>query len=250
MSEKTKHVRFSVEWWASLEGVWAAIGVLIALVGLVVTLVLAWPKPPEPQSELANTPTLGISFWQDNKQAYMADGADLSGESDDLTSRTTVHMYPGAFEMRFPEPPEDNGLRINAWKDAANFNVAEDTNTHDIAFYESPFFSGKALADTEKTQAILYLNKGAFSYVGSGRERAADNKQAATYYSRVNDPLPARHTSMPTKAYQPTKESLHPLESWEQNIYLAVWQDGNNNGIIGSDEYEYITLVFDKKRSS
>lgn len=240
-----KSKRFSREWWSAWEGLVSALALLVAVVALALPFAIDWYSHHTQQTtQLEHTPNLGVSFWQDGAPAYMADTSDYT---KDLTPHITVTLQSDGFEMHFPDTNNNqDGLMVNAWTTAANFAVQKDTDTAgtSTASFDSPFHVGKALANTNHTDGVLYLNKDAYNYYDSERADTNDNNTLKVYFSRFDLPVPTHYTSMPDKIYTTSPATSHDIKSWKSNIYLTLWRDSNGDNIINGDEYEYVTLQF------
>jgi len=246
MTHKRSAERFSKAWWSSLQGIFTAASFGIGIIGIAVSIVVAWPKNL-PVPEIAQTSTLGLSFWQDGALANMTDGSDRTKQTNDFTSRTTVKLKRAPFEIHFPKSIQKQGFRMNAWKSAANFRIVEGTSSQAIPAsgeYVSPFKDGRALAASNKNDGILYLDEEAFNYISEDRAFDSANNTMAVYYSRIDDPKETYSTTWSDTVYSATNASLTPLAEWQQNLYLAMWQDINNDGVMDAEEYEYVTLSF------
>ncbi|MCP2272927.1 hypothetical protein [Actinokineospora diospyrosa] len=232
----------SAAWWLSMNGIVAAFSALIAVAALVVAIIAIPGSPDEREpSDLSRTPDLGLSFWQDDRAATMK---DISVDVEGLVSRVRVTLKSAPFEIRFPALEPDDGLYIEAKKDDSSFSIKDGTNTKGEP-YDAPFHFGRGHVDTGRGSATLFMSDGGtFNAIGSQRAEEADNKKSSVYYSRLDDPKPTRLTEFPTGVYEPSKESLVPLQDVHEDLYLVVWRDSDFNQVIDGGEYEYITLDF------
>ena len=256
--------RFSLDWWTSLSGVLTAFGTVVAVAGLVVAI-MALPgdgpvgpvQPAEPSasvgsvtpsppigssprvSQLAHTPTLGVSFWQHGVQMPMTDFS--SGQKHgDFVTRVGVELAGEPFEIRFPEPAGPQIFRLNASRNTENFAIPTGTDAGDTVFAPA-----KRRVGPLRTNGILPLDPGAHDTLDSGTMDHSDNRTLSVWYSRFDDRAAVpRPTAFPDHVYEPTEATLVDVADWHRRVCLTIWQDMDDDLVLDDHEYEYLILVF------
>ena len=176
----------------------------------------AGPSASAPRSEpdLMRTPQLGLVFWQRNKECPMF--------TLDLTnSKSRVVLKPGTFEIRCPRFKAT--LQICAWLDDSIFaQIAPDRKIDDVPY----FTPGTGMADSSFGTARLQLENQAHNYFDESRRRTISEQQDSIYISRL------------------VREGKE-LAEWP-TVYLVVFVDLDQNGMITTDEFERIVLEFER----
>ncbi len=202
-----------------------------------------WREWNDVQTELFRTPRLGLEFWQEGARNDMF----FNNEGDKEIVR--VSMKSGPFEMRFPRPDENGGILINGWVKDSIFNVREGTeigenvdlakDPKDIEDLKSPFLMGKTAADYEFGSGNLYVTRDSHMYLGSTRIAPSPGGQAKAFFTTVWISIYGDKDSG-----VPISTEKHPLAEQEDDIFLTVFTDKNDDDVIDRGEYEYIVLDF------
>lgn len=170
------------------------------------------PEKTSPIPDLMRTPQLGLEFWQGSQQCPMF-------ALDWETFKTRVLLKPAPFEIRCPRFKA--AVQICAWSDASIFDqIAPEKKISDVPY----FIPGTGMADSTFGTPRLRLANHAHHYFIESRRRPISEQQDSIFFSSVlgeNESL----TTWPT-------------------VYLVVFVDLDQNGEIGSDEFERIVLEF------
>jgi hypothetical protein len=166
--------------------------------------------------------------------------------------KVRVPMKPEPFEMRFPRPdgfprPDArSSLQVNGWVDDLNFTAQEgtrldailDSNPEGPEDVKSPFLYGQGMADYQYGSGRLVLAKYACMYLGGTRVEPISGGKAKAYFSTGEVAVYGKHW------YIPTGYKAHSLTEQNEAIFLTVFTDRNENGVIDVGEYENIVLDF------
>lgn len=217
-----------------------AIGTLLAAAGLIIATV-AWlkPRPAAPEesrtapsasssvsrSGLFRTPWLGLEFYRDDRRLPIVPQPQPLGYD---RSRDIVEVEVGEapFEIRMPALPPDEGMRICAWVDDSIFAKVLQDKTVTI---DSPFMTGKGMADTAAGSGALYLDNDAFNYFKGTRLAHIGEHQDAAYISSFE--VPERVRPDLTADFGP-----------HTSVYLVVYINRDGDDMTDSGEYEFVVL--------
>jgi hypothetical protein len=173
----------SLTWWTSISGLMTAVGTLLAAAGLIIATV-AWLKPrsapdesaPTPgaspsvnRSGLFRTPWLGLEFYRDAQRLAVLPRPQPS-KYDRSKDIVEVEVGEAPFELRTPALPRDVGMRVCAWVDDSIFDKVR---PDEAITFESPFVTGKGMADSAAGSGVLFLNNDAFNYFRGERGRTS-----------------------------------------------------------------------------
>ncbi len=217
----------SRSWWTSFGGIVAAITTVAASIVTIVVSVppimaALHPMPQPKPSELQRTPDLALEFW-----SGVSGGTQYPmslRDTRDSPQIVDVQAKAEPFIIRFPtlNPSDWGGVHICAWKDPTIFNVQAGKTWSDIN-YDSPFVSGKGLADTAAGHASLPLTNEYHSYWVDSRVDHVSQTKDQIYISSLDDKSIANRT---------------------QELYLTIWIDQNQDDTINNGEYEYVVMHF------
>lgn len=228
MSEEPKMTKPKLSWWTSFGGLavattTVAASIITIVVGIPVLVgIFKHTPPPPPPTELQRTPELGLEFLNGtgNNAPYRMTLRDRG----DYTQQTEVDAASGPFIIRFPSlgSASYGGMHICAWTDNSIFSIQPDKSWAAID-YDSPFVPGKGIADTHAGSADLPITKDANSYwVGSRIDHVSDTKDQI-YISKADEVSLTERT---------------------KPLFLTIWIDGNLDGTINHNEFEYIVMHF------
>jgi hypothetical protein len=220
---------------AALTTMWGAFQAVEGVLGV-------WREWRDAPTELSRTPRLGLEFWQEGNRNDMFFSSEAGKE------KVRVPLTPEPFEMRFPKPDERNGLQVNGWVDDSNFTAQQGTRLDAIMDsgpegpeaedVTSPFLYGQAMADYQYGSGQLFLRKYAYMYLAGTRVEPTSGGKAKAYFSTVEVAVYGKDW------YTPTGYKAHSLTEQNEDIFLTVFTDMNENGVIDVGEYEYIVLDF------
>jgi len=126
-----------------------------------------WERRSQPQSELEQTQSLGLEFWQGKPKNAMFPVRSSAYEWESV--RVSLKREP--FEIRIPK--HKRAVQICAWTDDSIFQLTEGLSNarprSEVQFYRP----GTGLADSEYYSAILKLSNDAHMYLTGNRLASA-----------------------------------------------------------------------------
>ncbi len=165
-------------------------------------------------TELVRTQNLGLEFWQQNQERPMFSEAHYN-------SIVRVKMKREPFEIRSPKTKAV--LQICAWTDDSIFAQIDQGKSVGDIFY---FAEGHGMADTASGSAQLFLTNEANHYFDEGRRRPISAQQDSIFISKI-------------------RNDQGPVLDWP-TLYLVVFIDENENGVVDNGEFDRIVLEFEK----
>jgi hypothetical protein len=227
----------SLQWWGSLSGLMTAIGTLVAIVGLAVTIVIAIAQQqgaPQPGQTSAapsilgvqRSPRLGIEIWQDASPAPFT--IELVTSDRNVEDRAHAKLHPGPFEIRFPKLA-DKTLKMC---------VSTDDSMMSIEYYTKAMEDFTCLHPAMGRASTEYGD--GFVYAGEQAHMVFGSSWGGVIHLGEQDAVRFTHLWIDDSgATAPT-----PLADVRQPLHLTFFLDHDRNGVVDPGDMDLVVLDF------